>query len=71
MGESEIVDYFRDRASEMVAGYGIMLGAGVYYHYRPVVIDAVVLTRRVSYFLHALSGGDHARTLQAIFELRR
>jgi len=60
MGESEIVDYFRDRASEMVAGYGIMLGAGCT---TTIVRSSSIggLTRRVSYFLHALSGGDHAR----------
>src|SRR5258706_4462177 len=70
MGESEIVDYFRDRAGEMVAGYGIMLGAGVYYHYRPVVIDAVVsrgefLTSYTPYQAEITQG-----TLQAIFEFQ-
>src|SRR5947207_3458730 len=40
MAESEIIDYFKERSGEMAAGYGIMLGAGSYYHYRPVIIDS-------------------------------
>src|SRR5437899_5390132 len=42
MAESEIVDYFRQRAGEMAAGFHSFLGAGAYNHYRPVVIDALV-----------------------------
>ena len=42
MAESEIIDYFKQRAGEMAAGYGVMLGAGSYYHYRPVIIDALI-----------------------------
>jgi glycine dehydrogenase subunit 1 len=37
--EYEIIDYFRDRADENANGYASFLGAGVYRHYRPVVID--------------------------------
>jgi glycine cleavage system P protein (glycine dehydrogenase) subunit 1 len=37
--EYEIIDYFRERASENAADYASFLGAGVYRHYRPVVID--------------------------------
>jgi glycine cleavage system P protein (glycine dehydrogenase) subunit 1 len=37
--EYEIIDYFRDRAAENAADYASFLGAGVYRHYRPVVID--------------------------------
>src|SRR2546423_69000 len=42
MGESEIIDYFKQRSGEMAAGYGIMLGAGTYSHYRPVIIDSLI-----------------------------
>src|SRR4051794_29419147 len=42
ISEYEIVDYFRGRAAENANGYASFLGAGVYRHYRPVLIDAVV-----------------------------
>lgn len=37
--EYEIIDYFRERAAENAADYASFLGAGVYRHFRPVVID--------------------------------
>jgi glycine dehydrogenase subunit 1 len=37
--EYEIIDYFRERGAENAAEYASFLGAGVYRHYRPVVID--------------------------------
>jgi glycine dehydrogenase subunit 1 len=40
--EYEIVQYFRDRAAENANGYTSFLGAGVYNHYRPVLVDTVV-----------------------------
>ncbi len=39
--EYEILDYFRARAEEGAKGYASFLGAGVYRHFRPVVIDAL------------------------------
>jgi glycine dehydrogenase subunit 1 len=42
ISEYEIVQYFRDRASENANGYPSFLGAGVYNHYRPVLVDTVV-----------------------------
>src|ERR1035441_1010986 len=42
ISEYEIVDYFRERAAENANGYASFLGAGVYQHYRPVLVDAVV-----------------------------
>jgi glycine dehydrogenase subunit 1 len=42
ISEYEIVDYFRARAAECANGYASFLGAGVYRHYRPVLVDAVV-----------------------------
>ena len=41
-GESEILDYFKERAAENANGYSIFIGAGAYNHYRPVVIDSLV-----------------------------
>ena len=40
--EYEILDYFGARAAECAQGYASFLGAGVYRHYRPVVIDPLV-----------------------------
>ena len=40
--EYEIIDYFRGLAQQNADGYASFLGAGVYRHYRPVVIDPLV-----------------------------
>jgi len=42
MAESEIVDWFRERSRENGDGYATFLGAGAYYHYRPVIIDSLI-----------------------------
>jgi len=70
MAESEIIDYFHDRAAANAAGYAMFLGAGAYHHYRPVVIDAMVsrgefLTSYTPYQAEIAQG-----TLQAIFEFQ-
>ena len=70
MAESEIVDWFKQRAKENGDGYTSFLGAGAYSHYRPVVIDALVqrgefLTSYTPYQAEFAQG-----TLQAIFEFQ-
>jgi glycine cleavage system P protein (glycine dehydrogenase) subunit 1 len=70
MAESEIVDFFKQRAKENGEGYTSFLGAGAYFHYRPVVIDALVqrgefLTAYTPYQAEFAQG-----TLQAIFEFQ-
>ena len=70
MAESEIVDWFKQRAKENGEGYSSFLGAGAYFHYRPVVIDALVqrgefLTSYTPYQAEFAQG-----TLQAIFEFQ-
>jgi glycine dehydrogenase subunit 1 len=42
ISEYEIVDYFKSLAGKTAAGYACFLGAGVYNHYRPVLVDTVV-----------------------------
>ena len=42
ISEYEIVDYFKDLAGKTAVGYASFLGAGVYNHYRPIVVDTVV-----------------------------
>ncbi len=41
--EYEIIDYFKARAAECAADYASFLGAGSYRHFRPVIIDSLVL----------------------------
>jgi glycine dehydrogenase subunit 1 len=70
MAESEIIDYFRERAETNAAGYAVFLGAGAYHHYRPVVIDALIsrgefFTAYTPYQAEIAQG-----TLQAIFEFQ-
>ena len=70
MGESEIVDHFKAAAAKNANGYASFLGAGVYRHYRPVMIDAIVqrgefLTSYTPYQAEITQG-----TLQAIFEFQ-
>ena len=70
MAESEIIDYFRQRAETNAAGYAVFLGAGAYHHYRPVVIDSLIsrgefFTAYTPYQPEIAQG-----TLQAIFEFQ-
>jgi len=70
MAESEILDWFRERSRENGDGYASFLGAGAYYHYRPVIIDSLIsrgefLTAYTPYQAEISQG-----TLQAIFEFQ-
>src|SRR5216110_2107063 len=70
ISEYEIVQYFRARASENANGYASFLGAGVYQHYRPVLVDVVVsrgefLTSYTPYQAEIAQG-----TLTTIFEFQ-
>ena len=70
ISEYEIVDYFRARAEQNAAGYPSFLGAGVYRHFRPVLVDTVVsrvefLTSYTPYQAEISQG-----TLTTIFEFQ-
>ena len=70
LSEAEIIDFFRARADENSNGYTVFLGAGVYYHLRSVVTDAMMqrgefLTSYTPYQAEISQG-----TLQAIFEFQ-
>ena len=70
ISEYEIVQYFRDRAAECAMGYASFLGAGVYHHFRPVLVDTVVsrgefLTSYTPYQAEIAQG-----TLTTIFEFQ-
>ena len=69
-GESEIIDRFRAYADRNANGYASFLGAGVYKHYKPVIIDSLVqrgefLTSYTPYQPEISQG-----TLQAMFEFQ-
>jgi glycine dehydrogenase subunit 1 len=42
ISEYEIIDYFRARSNETAGSQPCFLGAGVYRHYRPVLVDTVI-----------------------------
>ncbi len=68
--EYEIVDYFKERAAQNANGFASFLGAGVYNHYRPVLVDTVVsrgefLTSYTPYQAEIAQG-----TLTSIFEFQ-
>ena len=70
ISEFEIVEYFRARAEENANGYASFLGAGVYSHYRPVLVDVVAsrgefLTSYTPYQAEITQG-----TLTSIFEFQ-
>src|SRR3954465_5419229 len=70
LSEHEVIEYFRSRSDEMASGYALMLGAGAYHHYRPVVIDPLIsrgefFTAYTPYQAEISQG-----TLQSIFEFQ-
>jgi glycine dehydrogenase subunit 1 len=70
VSEYEILDYFKAQSEKTATGYASFLGAGVYRHYRPVIVDTIVsrgefLTSYTPYQAEIAQG-----TLTAIFEFQ-
>ncbi|MGH9327875.1 MAG: aminomethyl-transferring glycine dehydrogenase subunit GcvPA [Terriglobia bacterium] len=70
LSEQEILEFFERAAAESSRDYVSLLGAGVYSHYRPVVIDTLLsrnefLTAYTPYQPEISQG-----TLQALFEFQ-
>src|SRR3979409_689172 len=70
VSEYEILDYFRGQSDKTANGYASFLGAGVYRHYRPVLVDTIIsrgefLTSYTPYQAEIAQG-----TLTTIFEFQ-
>ena len=70
LSEPELVEFFRQAASQSARDYVSLLGAGAYSHYRPVVIDTLLsrgefLTSYTPYQAEISQGN-----LQAMFEFQ-
>jgi glycine dehydrogenase subunit 1 len=68
--EPELVDYFRERAAKDSTGTSPFIGAGIYHHYLPIVIDALI-SRSEFYTAYTPYQAEISQgTLQAIFEFQ-
>jgi len=70
MSETELVQYFRQRAGENASGYTSFLGAGVYNHVRSVVTDTILLRGEFLTSYTPYQAEISQGTLQAIFEFQ-
>src|SRR2546426_9790949 len=70
LSESELLEYFRKRASKNEIEPAAFIGAGIYRHYIPIVIDALI-SRSEFFTAYTPYQPEIAQgTLQAIFEFQ-